>query len=401
MPGPLRHPVHVFYGGAHLFRAAVARKLGDLALRSLDEHAPTPESFAPAFGLADPAFAAALRERVRAKLASEPVEDFRIDFEDGYGVRAPEEEDGHARAAARELAAGLEAGTLPPFTGVRIKPLAGATRVRAVRTLELFLTELGGRVPPGFRITLPKVESPAEVEELARRCADLERRTGLAEGALRIEILTETPSAYFDAQGVFALRRLAQAAGGRCVAAHFGVYDFTSSLGVTGAAQTLLHPICDLARSLMLLAFVPIGVAVSDSITNVFPIPRRPGDSETVHRAWRLHYGHVRHALDQGFYQGWDLHPAQLPARYAATYAFFHEGIDLAAARLKNFVAQSAQATRVGEVFDDAATGLGLLAYFARAIDCGALDQAEAEERTGLTAARLRSGSFTTVTGES
>ena len=331
---------------------------------------------------------------MRGKLEREAIEDLRIDFEDGYGVRAAEEEDGHALAAAREILAGMDAGSLPPFTGIRIKPLGGATRERAVRTLELFVTALGGRAPAGFRITLPKVESAAEVEDLARRCDELERRTGLPQGALRIEILTETPSAFFDARGVLALRRLAEAAGGRCVAAHFGIYDFTSSLGITGPAQNLLHPVCDLARSLMLLAFVPIGVAVSDSITNVFPIPRHAGDSETVHRAWRLHYTHVRHALDHGFYQGWDLHPAQLPARYAAMYAFFHEGLEGAAERLRNFVAQSAQATRVGEVFDDTATGLGLLAYFARAIHCGALSEAEALRMTGLTAARLHSGAF-------
>jgi citrate lyase beta subunit len=232
------------------------------------------------------------------------------------------------------------------------------------------------------------------VAELASLCAELERRTGLAAGALRIEILAETPAAYLDAGGAVGLRRLAEAAGGRCVAAHFGVYDFTSSLGITGPAQNLLNPVCDLARAMMLLAFVPMGIAVSDSITNVFPIPRRPGDSETVRQAWRLHYRHVRHALDQGIYQGWDLHPAQLVARYAAVYAFFLEGLETAAARLRNFVARSAQATRIGEVFDDAATGLGLLGYFARAVHCGALSEEEAVERTGLTGEQLRSGSF-------
>jgi citrate lyase beta subunit len=339
-----------------------------------------------------------VRDRVAAKLASEPVEDLRIDFEDGYGVRASEEEDRHAVESARELAAGLAAGSLPPFTGIRIKPLGRATRERAVRTLDLFISALGDRIPSGFRVTLPKVESSAEVASLSALCGELEARAGLRAGFLRIEILAETPSAYVDAQGAIGLRRLAEAAGGRCVAAHFGVYDFTSSLGITGPAQNLLHPVCDLARALMLLAFVPAGVAVSDSITNVFPIPRHPGDSETVHRAWRRHYSHVRHALDSGIYQGWDLHPAQLPARYAAVYAFFREGLDAAAERLRNFVAQSAQATRVGEVVDDAATGLGLLAYFARAVDCGALSEEEATQRTGLTAIQLRSGSFPSIT---
>ena len=392
-----RHPVHVVYGGAHLFRAGVARKLGDLALRSLAEHAPDAETFASAFGIADPALAGRIRERVVEKLEREPVEDLRIDFEDGYGVRAGAEEDAHALAAARELLTGLDAGTLPPFSGIRIKPLAAETRDRAVRTLDLFLTALGGRVPPEFRITLPKITLPEEAAALAGLLDELERRCGCGAGALKIEILVETPQAYVNPRGEIGLLALAEAARGRCVAAHFGVYDFTSSLGITGARQNLLHPACDLARLLMQTAYAGTGIAVSDSITNVFPIPRAPGDHETVHRAWRLHYRHVRHALDLGFYQGWDLHPAQLPARYAALYAFFLEGLDAAAERLRNFIGRAAQATRVGEVFDDAATGQGLLLYFRRAVDCGAVSESEAAERCGLSLAQLRSGSFANI----
>ncbi len=89
-----------------------------------------------------------------------------------------------------------------------------------------------------------------------------------------------------------------------------------------------------------------------------------------------------------GFYQGWDLHPAQLPTRYAAVYAFFLEGLDAASDRLTNFVTKAAQATLVGEVFDDAATGQGLLNYFLRAMNCGAITEREAVEQSGLTRRR-------------
>ena len=92
-----------------------------------------------------------------------------------------------------------------------------------------------------------------------------------------------------------------------------------------------------------------------------------------MHRAWRLHADDVRHSLVNGFYQGWDLHPAQLPTRYAAVYAFFLEGLDAASERLRNFVDKAAQATLVGDVFDDAATGQGLLNFFLRGINCGAI----------------------------
>jgi hypothetical protein len=121
------------------------------------------------------------------------------------------------------------------------------------------------------------------------------------------------------------------------------------------------------------------------------------GSRETVHHAWRLHARHVRHSLVSGFYQGWDLHPAQLPSRYAAVYAFFMEGLQAASDRLRNFVEKAAQATLVGDVFDDAATGQGLLNYFLRATNCGAITEAEAVSLSGLTVKEIRSRSFLTI----
>ena len=113
----------------------------------------------------------------------------------------------------------------------------------------------------------------------------------------------------------------------------------------------------------------------------------------SVHRAWKLHYDHAMHSLVGGFYQGWDLHPAQLPTRYGAVYAFFLGGLPPATARLKNFIEKAAQATLVGDVFDDAATGQGLLNYFLRARNCGAITEAEASA-TGLTPEEFASRSF-------
>jgi hypothetical protein len=117
----------------------------------------------------------------------------------------------------------------------------------------------------------------------------------------------------------------------------------------------------------------------------------------SVHRAWRLHYEHIQHSLTNAYYQGWDLHPAQLPTRYAAVYAFFLESLEAASERLSNFVEKAAKATLVGDVFDDAATGQGLLNYFLRAINCGAITEEEALQRTSLTLPELRSGSFVKI----
>jgi citrate lyase beta subunit len=407
-----RQPVHTVYGGAHLFRADTAGRLGKLALAALDEYAPDATSLVRALGAPVPAaLAETLYGRVREKLEREPVEDFRADFEDGYGNRPDDEEDGHAAAAAEQMAAGLAAGTLPPFIGIRIKPLNEELKERSLRTVDIFLSTLvaatGGKLPPGFVITLPKITAPEQVAAMADLLATLEPALGRPERSLVFELMVETPQSIFAADGSVALPRLVAESRGRCVAAHFGTYDYTASNNITAAHQHMNHPACDFARQVMQLTLAGTGLTLSDGATNVMPVgPHRaaPGESLTpeqadenrvvVHRAWRLAHEHMHHSLVLGFYQGWDLHPAQLPIRYATVYAFFLEGLPAAAERLKNFVAKAAQATLVGDVFDDAATGQGLLNFFLRAINCGAITAAEALPLTGLTEQELRLGSF-------
>jgi citrate lyase beta subunit len=391
-----RQPVHTVYGGAHLFAAGTAARLGGLALRALDEFAPDAETFARAILLPPGSDPAALYDRVRDKLRREPVEDFRLDFEDGYGVRSDAEEDATATAAAGEVARGLAAGSLPPFIGIRVKALSGELARRAVRTLDLFLATLlgqsGGRLPPGFVVTLPKITAADQVAALADVCDRLEEHHGLAAGTLRVELMIETPLSIVDRDGRCPLLALVGAARGRANGAHFGVYDYTAALGITAAQQRVRHPACDLARGLMQLALSNTGVRLSDGATNVLPV----GSRDTVWRAWRIHVKDVRHALATGFFQGWDLHPAQLPSRYAAVFAFFLAGRDAASLRLRTFVEQAARATLVGDVFDDAATGQGLLNFFLRGLNCGAFTEAESLA-TGLTPAELRSRSFVKV----
>ena len=443
--GQRRQPVHTVYGGAHLFKSDSARRLGALALRSLDTFAPDFASFARAVGLpgseelppsvADDSAVRSLLEtdagalrreqkplwlahtiytRVVEKLRREPVEDFRIDFEDGYGNRPDAEEDGHAESAAAEVAAGLDAGTLPPFIGIRIKPFNEELHARSARTLDIFLTTLvgraGGRLPENFFVTLPKVTVPEQVAALADLFDTLEPALGLAAGTLKMEIMIETTQSVINHLGESNLPLLLEAARGRCVAAHFGTYDYTASCQITAAHQHMLHPACDFARHMMQVAFGGTGVWLSDGATNVMPVaPHRAAEGQsltreqeeenrqTVHRAWRLHYEHIQHSLTNAYYQGWDLHPAQLPTRYAAVYSFFLESLDAASERLSNFVEKAARATLVGDVFDDAATGQGLLNYFLRAVNCGAVTEAEATRLTGLTADELSSGSFVKI----
>jgi len=404
-----RQPVHTVYGGAHLFTAETARKLGELSLRALDTYAPDATSFAEAIGLPGH-LAGKVHGRVIEKLGREAVEDFRIDFEDGYGNRPDDEEDGHAAAAATEVAKGLEAGTLPPFLGIRIKPFSRELAPRSIRTLDVFLTTLlgatAGKLPPNFVVTLPKITAKAHVTQLVWLFEQLEDRLGLDAGALKLEIMVETTQCVLDDTGRSMLPRLLDAGAGRMTGAHFGTYDYTANCDITAAHQKMRHPACDFAKHVMKVTLAGTGVGLSDGATNIMPVAPHRGanltddqkraNRDAVFAAWRLHADDVRHSLIHGFYQGWDLHPAQLPTRYGAVYGFFLEGLAAASERLKNFVDKAAQATLVGDVFDDAATGQGLLNFFLRGIACGAVRDDEALA-TGLSLEEIRTRSFVKI----
>ena len=439
-----RQPVHTVYGGAHLFSSDTIPKLAAAARRSLAEYAPDFATFGRAIGLAgadrlagvpsergrlearlaaDPegvykaeahvALAHRVYARVLEKLEREAVEDFRIDFEDGYGNRPDAEEDAHAVSDAEATASAMAAGTLPPFFGIRIKPFTEELRARGVRTLDLYLATLlertRGALPANFVVTLPKVTIPEQVETLVALFEVLEREHALAPGTLRCELMVETTQSVIGPDGRVPLRGLVDAGRGRCRGAHLGVYDYTASCNVTALHQDPEHPACEFARHVMQVSLAGTGVSMSDGAVTLMPVaPHRATEGApltqaqldanraAVHKAWKTHYECVRRALREACYQGWDLHPAQLPTRHAAVVAFFLEGREEAGERLRRFVEKSAQATLLGNVFDDAATGQGLLNFFLRGIACGALTEAEALA-TGLTLEELRGRSFVKI----
>jgi citrate lyase beta subunit len=440
-----RQAVHTVYGGAQIFKSDSAARLGIIALSMLNEYAPDFVTFAKAIGLRgceklpqspaqikalkkkldknadsvrttnEPAwFAYTIYKRVVAKLKTEPVEDFRIDFEDGYGNRPDHEEDRHAMFTAVQVAIGMNNGSLPPFFGIRVKPFTEELKMRGIRTLDIFLTTLaektGGRLPNNFVVTIPKVTIPEQVQAIVELFEILEARTGISRDSLKLEIMVETPQSIINGKGESALPALTAAAKGRLVAAHFGVYDYTALCEITAGYQSMGHPACDFARHMMKVTFAQTGVTISDGATTVMPVPRhratqrgRPltakqkaENSAAVHRAWKMAFDDINHSLMQGYYQGWDLHPGQLPTRYAAVYAFFIDGLAQASVRLKAFMEKAAQATLIGDVFDDAATGQGLLNFFLRGLNCGAITEAEAV-MTGLSLEELRLRSFVKI----
>ena len=386
---PGRQPVHTAYLPADRFGPDSVRQWGAQALAVLAEIAPDPAAFAGATGLA-----AGLAERVRplvvAKLASEPVEDLRIDFEDGYGIRGDDTEDAHARAAARALATICAAPGAPPFCGLRCKSLEPAGRRRAIATLDAFigtLTGAGRPLPDGFVLTLPKVTSVAQVRAMAVACERLEAAHGLPPGRLMFEVQVETPQLIVGADGTATVARCVHAAADRLIGLHYGTYDYSTAVGIAAAQQSLAHPAADHARAVMQAAAAGTGIRLSDGSSNVLPI----GGPDAVAAAWRLHAGLVLRSLERGFYQGWDLHPAQLVSRYAATFAFYLQGLPAAAERLGGYAARAAAG------LEEPATARALAGYLLRGLECGAFGEDEVRAAAGFGRAelvRIRRGGF-------
>jgi citrate lyase beta subunit len=379
-----RQPVHTAYTPADRFHPELAADWGMQALQALADCAPSPAGFAAAMGLPDD-MAGALRERVVAKLSSEPIEDLRLDFEDGYKPSGDRDaaEDTDARMAARNLAAAAAADSAPPFTGIRCKSLEATTRLRAIRTVSLFLAELlaHGPMPAGFALTLPKVSSSDQVRAMVLLCERLEQAFGLPGSSLRFEIQAEMPQLILGADGGATIARCVHAGGERLRGIHYGTYDYAAALGIAGEFQRMDHPAADHARAVMQAAAAGTGVRLSDGSSNVLPT----GSRAEVVAAWREHSRLVRRSLERGFYQGWDLHPAQLASRYAATYGFFLAGVARACDRLRSYTTSADTGT-----LEEPATALALAGFLLRGLDCGALSEADVGERCGLDRMGLR-----------
>ena len=363
---PERQPVHTCYVPADAVEPGLAAAWGKAALEALDEHG------LPDLGL-DPALVEEVLPRVRFKLASEPVEDLRVDAEDGYRGGA-EHEDDDVLAAAAAVAADLAAGAAPPSIGIRGKSLEPHTRHRGVRSLDLFLGVLRGSRAV---VTLPKV---TDVEQVAAFLPVLEALQGAHQVTLDLELQIETPQAVLGPDGSATLARMVHVAGPRLIGLHYGTYDYSAALGIAAGYQASDHPAADFAKQLMQVAVAGTGAHAVDGSTNVLPV----GSREQVHAAWQLHSRLVRRALHRGFYQGWDLHPAQLVTRYVATYAFFRAAVPPAGERLAAYLDRTASG-----VLDEPATARALASVILRGLDCGAVDEAEVLAAGGPDAAVL------------
>ncbi|WP_298446600.1 aldolase [Gordonia sp. (in: high G+C Gram-positive bacteria)] len=377
-----RQPVHTVYIPADRYTADLPARWGAAALAAAQTHGGL-AAIARATVTTGDERAHRLADLVARKLRDEPIEDLRIDFEDGYGRRPDAQEDADVAATVESLTEALGTGSAPPFAGIRFKCFEAPVRPRGLRTLDLFIGGLAARgpLPDGLVLTLPKVTSVAQVEAMAAVVAELERIHHLPEGRLRFEVQVETPQAVLGPDGTATVARMIHAAPGRISSLHYGTYDYSASLGIAAAYQSMEHPAADHAKAVMQVAVAGTGVHLSDGSTNILPA----GDAESVTRAWALHARLVRRHLERGIYQGWDLHPAQLVTRYLATYAFYRDGFAAAAGRLRSYMHRLDST-----VLDEPATARALAAFLDRGRTCGALTDDEVAAATDLPPATVR-----------
>jgi citrate lyase beta subunit len=377
-----RQPVHTVYVPADRYHAELCPDWGAQALDALNAHAQLFRDLLAGADADGSEVADEQIERVRRKLASEPIEDLRVDFEDGYGPRTDDVEDTDVQRAAAALAASAQGGSAPPFTGIRVKSFEAPTRRRGLRTFAGFMSALcaGGGQLDGFVITLPKVTSVEQVHAMSYACGEIETALGLGTGTLRFEIQVETPQSILGPDGTALVARMVHASSGRCSALHYGTYDYSAFCGIAAEYQSMAHPVADHAKLVMQAAAAGTGVRLSDGSTNILPV----GDAEAVRAGWQLHLQLVRRSLERGYYQGWDLHPAQLPSRFAATFGFYRDGLAQATDRLRRYVERSASA-----ILDEPATARALADYLLRALNCGAARPEEVQAGTGLDVAQI------------
>ena len=405
-PRPRREdaPASVLYGGAHLFQEKTFTKLAAIARSTFATYVREAADVVAVVGESGRPHASAILARVARKLEKSPLEDVRVDFEDGYGVRPDAEEDRDATRVGALLATSI--ADAPRWVGVRVRAFDRTTSARAASTLVKVLAGLSAAtLPRGFVVTLPKVRGVVDVEAFVDLLDLVEADRGLPRGTIGLELLVETPSALVDSRGAITIPALLDAGEGRVTSVHLGAYDLLSLLDVAGHAQHLAHPACGATRFLMLAA-AHGRARVVDGATTRLPFPKHRGEGlgttelaenrATMLEALGVHAANVTAALANGIHQGWDLHPAQLVGRYLAMAAHYETGLASSCARIRGFVEKAAQATRAGQVFDDAATAEGLLVFFARGLGSGMLTEADVVP-TGLTAADVTTLDFPAI----
>ncbi|MBF6183425.1 aldolase [Nocardia otitidiscaviarum] len=347
-------PIHTAYIGAADATVDLPRRWGAAAIELGEKHREL------LTGLAGHDVVELVLDRLRER----PIQDLRLDFEDGYGTRGDEIEDRDASRAGKML---RELPAQVYSRGIRIKGLTTLEWARAVRTLERVLDGAGG-VPSGFVFTIPKIRDADQVDTAVLLCDAIESAHGLPSGALKFELQIESPQAVIAADGTATVARAIHRTDGRCTGLHYGTYDYSAACGIAPQFQSLEHPVADHAKAVMQAAAAQTGVWVCDGSTQVLPL----GTDDEVREAIARHFRLVTRSLERGYYQGWDMGAGHLVTRWLATFAFYRTALGVAAPRIGRYLDRQG-----GAVVDEPATAQALATVVLRGLDCGAFTPAE------------------------
>lgn len=373
-------PIHVVYGGAQLFKESTLQNLPLKAREYFAQYVADAQSLRQLLGESwSEEESQKIYATVNRKLTERAIEDFRIDFEDGYGVRDDSDEDADAVRCAHivanyhnQLAAQDEAIAV----GFRVKPLGQGTYKRSLKTLFLILNSYAQSRQNRhdqrhqLMITLPKVESALQVALVQDILAAAEHEYGLPHGFFQMEALIENCEAFMSVlHGRSQLLEIVHAAKGRMAGLHFGVYDFNAALGIAPSCQDLHNDASSAAKFLMQLAVGNCeNVGLSDGVINVIPV-RRDGQSDSDFvDACRFNYLKMKKSVEAGFYQSWDIHPSQVWLRMTAMTEFVLRSLPDTIDRLITFHRAAQRAVKTGQVFDDRASVLGLVKFVKLAV---------------------------------
>lgn len=366
-------PVHTVYLPANDFRSSTARAWGEHAHRGVIETGGY-LALAERLEVSD-VIAEEVAAQTESRILTRPIEDLRIDFEDGYRATDDSTEDQDAIRAAHEAATELARSEGPASVGLRPKSLEVDTRERSLRTVTRFfcaLAEANGGIDHAI-VTLPKVTALDQVEAFVDFLAGLEQQLDLAEETIDLEIQVEMPDlvSHFLSQGDFPLNPAVTS--GRVSGLHFGTYDYTAALGIHPEQQRLDHPAAVYAKLAMQLAAAGTGVRISDGSTNRVP------NLKDNFMSWTHHAELVRHSLALGIPQGWDMHPLHLPTRFMCVNAYYLAGRDAAIQRLTDYMQNAS-----GDVLDEPASVRSIARFLVDGVRHGAFDLLDIE-RTAET----------------
>ncbi len=357
---------HTFYGGAQLFQVNTLEKCAQKSLAFFRQVFPSVLELSQF--LAEDDFTSEqmklIFSRLEKKLNTSAIEDFRIDFEDGLGLRSGAEEDFFAQKAG-EIVCDVRQN-FSGRIGLRLKSPERATLQRCKRTFKIFFDAFfkqGNNLKPDgfFIVTLPKVKNSKSIQHFVNFVRQYCRKKKISSAFFKYEIMVETAEIARSIHRIAPLSKITDYLGTRLLGLHIGIYDYLSELGVPPSAQGQNHFFIQQLEYFLVSNFSHL--EISDGVNQSIP---NSGNLMEAMKILKCQYRLNLEKMDRGINRGWDIHPFQLVARYLALICFFEKNTANMQQRYENFTNSNQKAQKLGVIFDDAASMRGVESFLER-----------------------------------